>query len=140
MATTRTRFDLSRLAVTGGPVAARDEVLEKLRDGWKPPGRRVLWLRAGAGMGKSSMVGHWLATLREAGFPGAERVFGWTFHGQGAGPAHASVDAFLDYALGWFGDARPAAGSPWERGQRLGRLVQGRRTLLVLDGLDEHLK
>jgi tetratricopeptide (TPR) repeat protein len=140
MATTRTRFDLSRLAPAGGPVVGQEGLLQKLDEAWKTPGRRLLWLRAGAGMGKSALVNRWLATLREAGFPGAERVFGWTFHGQGAAPVHASADAFLDYTLRWLGDERPAAGSPWERGQRLGRLVQGRRTLLVLDGVEKHLK
>jgi len=137
MATTRTRFDLSRLAATAPAVGRADEI-EALTADWLAPAKKLLWIRADAGAGKSTLVNAWLASLREAGFRGADRVFGWTFHGQGAGPAHASVDAFLDYALRWLGDDRPAAGSPWERGHRLGRLVQGQRTLLVLDGMEDH--
>ena len=36
----------------------------------------------------------------------------------------------------WFGDPDPRIGTPWEKGERLARLVAQRRTLLVLDGLE----
>lgn len=138
MATTRTRIDLSRLAPTGGPVVGRAAQLESLDAAWHDPDTRLLWIRADSGMGKSTLVNEWLARMQERGFPGAERIFGWTFHGQGAGPAHASADAFLDRALPFFDDGGPAAGSPWERGARLARRIQGHRTLLVLDGVEIH--
>jgi hypothetical protein len=43
---------------------------------------------------------------------------------------------FLDAALTWFGDPDPRIGTPWEKGERLAKLVAHRRTLLVLDGLE----
>src|SRR5205814_4198580 len=39
-------------------------------------------------------------------------------------------------ALAFFDDPDPTKGSPWERGERLARLVRRHRTLLVLDGIE----
>src|SRR4029077_18832976 len=43
---------------------------------------------------------------------------------------------FLDAALSWFGGPDPRLGTPWEKGERLAKLVAHQRTLLVLDGLE----
>ena len=48
----------------------------------------------------------------------------------------SSADEFLDAALNWFGDPDPNIGTPWQKGERLAKLVSHRRTLLVLDGLE----
>jgi hypothetical protein len=66
----------------------------------------------------------------------AERVFGWSFYRQGTSGDTSSADEFLDAALTWFGDPDPRIGTPWEKGERLAKLVAHRRTLLVLDGLE----
>ena len=66
----------------------------------------------------------------------AELVFGWSFYRQGTSGGTSSADEFLEAALNWFGDADPRIGTPWEKGERLARLVAQRRTLLVLDGLE----
>jgi hypothetical protein len=42
----------------------------------------------------------------------------------------------LSPALTWFGDPDPRIGTPWEKGERLAKLVAHHRTLLVLDGLE----
>jgi hypothetical protein len=42
----------------------------------------------------------------------------------------------IDAALRFFGDPDPAAGSPWDKGERLARRAGGERALLVLDGLE----
>ena len=36
----------------------------------------------------------------------------------------------------WRRDADPRLGTPWEKGERLAKLVAQRRTLLILDGLE----
>src|SRR5258708_32224083 len=66
----------------------------------------------------------------------AELVFGWSFYRQGTSGDTSSADEFLDVALSWFGDPDPRLGTPWEKGERLAKLVAHRRTLLVLDGLE----
>src|SRR5215472_13611573 len=65
-----------------------------------------------------------------------EVVFGWSFYGQGTTGDTSSADEFLDAALSWFGDPDPRLGTPWEKGERLAKLVAHQRTLLVLDGLE----
>jgi tetratricopeptide (TPR) repeat protein len=66
----------------------------------------------------------------------AQLVFGWSFYRQGSSRETSSADEFLDTALTWFGDPDPRFGTPWEKGERLAKLVAHRRTLLVLDGLE----
>jgi hypothetical protein len=61
---------------------------------------------------------------------------GWTFYNQGMPESVTSADGFFDAALWFFGDSKPSAGSPKDKGHRLARLIQARRTLLVLDGLE----
>lgn len=82
------------------------------------------------------MVNHWLVQLAQDGWRGAECVFGWTFYSQGIRDTVASADGFIDAALRFCGDPEPSAGTPWDKGNRLARLIQARRTLLVLDGLE----
>src|SRR5215468_9567021 len=75
------------------------------------------------------------ASLRDEGWRGAERVFGWSFYSQGTDRLSSS-DEFIDAALRWFGDADPKVGSPWDKGERLANLVRKPRTILVLDGVE----
>src|ERR1700756_3998740 len=66
----------------------------------------------------------------------AQLVFGWSFYRQGTRAETSSADEFVDAALTWFGDPDPRLGTPWEKGERLAKLVVQRRTLLILDGLE----
>jgi tetratricopeptide (TPR) repeat protein len=67
---------------------------------------------------------------------GARRVYAWSFYSQGTGERVTSADQFINHALNWFGDPKPTSGSPWDKGERLAKLIQSERTLLVLDGLE----
>jgi hypothetical protein len=67
----------------------------------------------------------------------AEHVFGWSFYRQGTSLGTSSGDEFLDVTLAWFGDPDPRIGTAWEKGERLAKLIAHRRTLLVLDGLEQ---
>jgi hypothetical protein len=86
------------------------------------------------GVGKSALVRDWLKEMQRDGWRGAQRVYGWSFYSQGTTDRMTSADAFVSAALRWLGDEDPNAGSPWDKGERLARLLQARRTLLVLDG------
>ncbi|MGA8656328.1 MAG: NACHT domain-containing protein, partial [Chthoniobacterales bacterium] len=91
---------------------------------------------AWAGVGKSTLVNHWLRRMATEKYRSAELVFGWSFYRQGTSGDTSSADEFLDAALSWFGDPDTRIGTAWGKGERLAKLVAHRRTLLVLDGLE----
>jgi tetratricopeptide (TPR) repeat protein len=96
-------------------------------------------LHAIGGAGKSALLRRFLDQLEEKGWPGADKVYGWSAYSQGSGEnRNADADTFMAKALGWFGHdvvAKPIT-DPVERGRTLARLIRRRRTLLVLDGLE----
>jgi NACHT domain-containing protein len=96
----------------------------------------VVTIVAWAGVGKSTLVNHWLRRMAADHYRFAQLVFGWSFYRQGTGGGTSSADEFLDAALNWFGDPDPRIGTAWEKGERLAKLIAHRRTLLVLDGLE----
>jgi tetratricopeptide (TPR) repeat protein len=116
----------------------RDHWLDALDAAWARPALNVYVLVAWGGVGKTSLVAHWVSQRMAAkGWPGVERYFDWSFYSQGTGESRqTSSDLFIQEALKFFGDPDPTAGSPWERGERLAGLVRRHRTLLVLDGIE----
>ncbi len=105
-------------------------------DAWANQHVNVVTIVAWAGVGKSTLVNHWLRRMAAEHYRSAELVFGWSFYRQGTSGDTSSADEFLDAALTWFGDPDPRIGTAWEKGERLAKLVAHRRTLLVLDGLE----
>ena len=135
--------DLTRLPETGAALFGREQEIELLDEAWASVGRadgqrtRILAFTAHGGVGKSTLVNHWLAEIARDNYRGAARVFGWSFYSQGVREdISASADTFIDAALRSFGDSDPTAGSSWDKGERLARLIGSQRTLLVLDGLE----
>jgi hypothetical protein len=136
-------IDLTRLPETGSALFGRDEELELLDQAWASTEQldttptRVLAFTAHGGVGKSTLVNHWIAEMTRDNYRGATRVFGWSFFSQGVrDQTAASADSFIDSALRFFGDSDPTAGSPWDKGARLASLIGGQRALLVLDGME----
>ena len=136
-------IDLTRLPETGSALFGRDDELKLLDEAWESftgseaNHTRVLAFTAHGGVGKSTLVNHWLVEMARANYRGATRVFGWSFFSQGVREENvASADSFIDAALRFFGDFDPTAGSPWDKGARLAHLVGKQRTLLVLDGME----
>jgi hypothetical protein len=85
----------------------------------------VVTLVAWGGVGKTALVNHWLIRLAQDNYRGATRVYGYSFYSQGAAEGkQASADLFIATALRDFGDPEPDAGSPWDKGERLARLLQ----------------
>jgi NACHT domain len=130
------KISVARLPVTGSDVFGREEDIAFLDDAWANQDVNVVTIVAWAGVGKSTLVNHWLRRMAAERYPSAELVFGWSFYRQGSSGDTSSADEFLDAALAWFGDPDPRIGTGWEKGERLAKLVAHRRTLLVLDGLE----
>jgi hypothetical protein len=121
--------------VTGSEIFGREEDIAFLDEVWANQGVNVVTIVAWAGVGKSTLVNHWLRAMAAQQYRSAELVFGWSFYRQGTSRGTSSADEFIDAALTWFGDPE-RIGTPWEKGERLAGLVARRRTLLVLDGLE----
>jgi serine/threonine protein kinase len=130
------KISVARLPVTGSDVFGREEDIAFLDDAWANKDVNVVTIVAWAGVGKSTLVNHWLRRMAAKHYRSAELVFGWSFYRQGSTGGTSSADEFLDAALTWFGDPDPRLGTAWEKGERLAKLVAHRRTLLVLDGLE----
>ncbi|MCK4472874.1 MAG: hypothetical protein KAW49_13925, partial [Anaerolineae bacterium] len=130
------KISTSRLPITGRDLFGRQAELALLGQAWADTSTNVLSLVAWGGVGKSALVNHWLRGMAGDHYRGAERVYGWSFYSQGTTERAVSADLFIELALTWFGDPDPTQGSPWEKGERLARLVKAQRTLLLLDGLE----
>jgi len=130
------KISVSRLPITGSDVFGREEDITFLNDAWANQHINVVTIVAWAGVGKSTLVNHWLRRMAAEHYRSAELVFGWSFYRQGTSGGTSSADEFLDAALTWFGDPDPRLGTAWEKGERLAKLIAHRRTLVVLDGLE----
>ena len=142
--------DLGRvLKHAGAEPIGRDEWFPRLDAAALDPAVRIVSLIAFGGVGKTTLVAHWLSRLtadnwrvgKTGQHPGVpfDRVFGWSFYSQGTrDDAAASADQFIAQALIFFGDAPLAASNtgPWDKGVRLAQLVAERPSLLVLDGIE----
>ena len=129
-------ISIARLPVTGSDLFGREEDIAFLNDAWTNQDVNVVTIVAWAGVGKSTLINHWLRGMAAQHYRSAELVFGWSFYRQGSSGGTSSADEFVDAALSWFGDPDPRIGTAWEKGERLAKLISHRRTLLVLDGLE----
>ena len=130
------KISIARLPVTGSDVFGREEDVAFLDRAWANKDVNVVTIVAWAGVGKSTLLNHWLRRMAAGQYRSAQLIFGWSFYRQGTSGGTSSADEFLDAALIWFGDPDPRIGTAWEKGERLAKLVAHRRTLLVLDGLE----
>jgi serine/threonine protein kinase len=130
------KVSIARLPVTGSNVFGREEDIAFLDRAWANPQTNVVTIVAWAGVGKSTLVNHWLRRMAAEQYRSAQLVFGWSFYRQGTSGPSSAADEFFDAALAWFGDPDPRIGTAWEKGERLAKLIANRRTLLVLDGLE----
>jgi predicted ATPase len=130
------KISVARLPITGSDVFGREEDIAFLNDAWANQDINAVTIVAWAGVGKSTLVNHWLQKMAAERYRSAELVFGWSFYRQGSSGQVASADEFFDAALAWFDDPDPRFGTAWEKGERLAKLIAHRRTLLILDGLE----
>ena len=130
------KVSVARLPVTGSDLFGREEDIAFLDAAWANRDVNVVTIVAWAGVGKSTLVNHWLGRVGAEHYRSAQFVFGWSFYRQGSSGGTSSADEFVEAALAWFGDPDPRIGTAWEKGERLAKLISHRRTLLVLDGLE----
>jgi predicted ATPase len=130
------KVTVARLPVTGSDVFGREEDIAFLDAAWANRNVNIVTIVAWAGVGKSTLVNHWLGRMAAEQYRSAQLVFGWSFYRQGSSGGTSSADEFVDAALSWFGDRDPRIGTAWEKGERLAKLIAHRRTLFVLDGLE----
>jgi serine/threonine protein kinase len=130
------KISVAALPVTGSDVFGREEDIAFLDRAWANKEVNVVTIVAWAGVGKSTLVNHWLRRMATDHYRSAELIFAWSFYRQGNSGETSSADEFLDAALRWFGDPDPRLGTAWGKGERLAKLASDRRTLLVLDGLE----
>jgi serine/threonine protein kinase/tetratricopeptide (TPR) repeat protein len=130
------KISVARLPVTASDLFGREEEIAFLDAAWANPHVNLVSIVAWAGVGKSTLVNHWLAQMAAENFRSAQFVFGWSFYRQGTSGGTSSANEFIDAALAWFGDRDTQIGTAWEKGERLAKLIAHRRTLLILDGLE----
>ena len=130
------KVSTASLPITGEHLFGREQELEQLDHAWGDEVTNVISLVAWGGVGKSALVNHWLGNLGKENYRGAKRVYGVSFYSQGTRVTAASADTAIDEALRWFDDPDPTEGSPWDKGERLARMVRQEPTLLILDGLE----
>ncbi|NQZ08294.1 MAG: tetratricopeptide repeat protein, partial [Algicola sp.] len=98
---------------------------------------RVISFIAWGGVGKSSLINHWLNDMRDNGYKGAERVFAHSFYSQGTSDQrHVSAEHFINMAYRFLQYKGERPSSPHEQGLHLAELFSQRKTLLILDGLE----
>lgn len=127
---------LARMPNTREFLFGRDKQLAQLDQAWDDPSIHVVTIVAPGGVGKSALVNYWLGQMDKDHYRGAERVWAWSFYSQGSSGQAQSAEEFFREALAEFGDTDPSVGSPFQRGERLAKLVRQARTLLILDGLE----
>jgi tetratricopeptide (TPR) repeat protein len=134
--TAKPKIDVSiaRLPATSADLFGRETELAWLDRCWEER-VHLASIVAWGGVGKSALVNKWLARMRDDGWRGATRVYGWSFYSQGTDRL-ASSDEFFSDALRRFGDTEPPPMSPWDKGERLAELVRKEKALLILDGVE----
>src|ERR1700756_2108036 len=77
------KISVAKLPVTGSDLFGRNEDLAFLDRAWANKDINVVTIVAWAGVGKSTLVNHWLRQMAAEHYRSAEVVFGWSFYRQG---------------------------------------------------------
>ena len=141
------RVSIAELPTGAGRLIGREVELAALHAAWDStaPGAdpahktNVVVLHAIGGAGKTALMRRFVDDLADQGFPGADKVFGWSAYSQDSGEdRNVSADKFLSDALrhfGWDVDKEPIK-DQLQKGRTLAGLVRGGRNLFILDGLE----
>lgn len=115
----------------------RENEMDMLNKAWDEPKTRIISFIAWGGVGKSSLISHWIQRMDELNFKGAKRVFAHSFYSQGSSDqSQVSVDDFLNQAFSFVKYTGKKPESDHEKGKLLAELFCQQKTLLVLDGLE----
>ena len=131
------------MPVSNATVVGRDEEIEWLNSAWQNPKSKVVTVIAWGGVGKTTLINHWLSEMENAGWRGpshglkASQVFAHSFYSQGSSDQrHVSADHFIDAAFNFLDYDGEIPESGHEKGRLLAKLFCQTRTLLILDGLE----
>jgi serine/threonine protein kinase len=80
------KISVARLPITGSEIFGREEDITFLDRAWANKDVNVVTIVAWAGVGKSTVVNHWLRRMAAEKYRSAELVFGWSFYRQGTRP------------------------------------------------------
>src|SRR6476619_4351284 len=95
------KISIARLPVTGSDLFGREEDIAFLHTAWANRHINVVTIVAWAGVGKSTLVNHWLRGMAAEDYRSAQLVFGWSFYRQGSSGGTSAANEFLDAALSW---------------------------------------
>ena len=98
------------LPITGSDNYDRENDIAFLNDAWGNPNINVVTIVARAGVGKSTLVNHWLDRMAAEHYRSAQFVFAWSFRKSSSWNTSSAED-FLQAALAWFGDPDPRIGT-----------------------------
>ncbi len=74
------KISVARLPITGSDVFGREEDIAFLDAAWANQNINVVTIVAWAGVGKSTLVNHWLGRMAAEHYRSAQLVFGWSFY------------------------------------------------------------
>ena len=77
------KISIARLPVTGSDLFGREEDIAFLDRAWANEEVNVVTIVAWAGVGKSTLINHWLRRMAADHYRSAELVFSWSFYRQG---------------------------------------------------------
>ena len=124
------KISVARLPVTGSDVFGREEDIAFLDRAWANQDVNVVTIVAWAGVGKSTLVNHWLRRMAAEHYRSAELVFGWSFYRQGSSGGTSSADEFLDAALSLVWRSRSTARNGVGEGRKIGEARRASSNLI----------
>ena len=114
------KVSIARLPVTGSDMFGRDEDVDFLDRAWANGDVNVASIVAWAGVGKSTLINHWLRRMAGEHYGSAQLVFGWSFYRQAAAakfhrPTSLSIRPWIGLEIPIRGSELPGRkGSDWQ--------------------------
>jgi len=128
--------DISRLPRPSmGELIGRSEELEQLTGALNSNKTCLVYICAGGGVGKSALTFSWLQQM-QPDYLNVDKVFAWSFYSQGSHDTQTSSIPFFQVALPFFGFTGELPKTDVEKGQELGKCLNDKTFILVLDGLE----
>lgn len=132
----RPRVDVWRLATSPATMVGRTAETETLTRAWLSERANVVAIVGWGGIGKTVLVGNWLADMAAYHYHGASNVFAWSFDGQSDGENWATSDQFFDALTRFLAVDDTSTSTTWERCRAIVTRLQHSRSLVVLDGVE----
>ena len=128
------RINFAKSYSSGTILIGRDNYLIELNKALEDRKINVVQLVAWGGVGKTTLVNHW---IKMNNYHRMQDVYVYSFYIKDSieGEQVSTEDFFTD-SLKAFGDTNPEKGSLLQKAERLAELIQERRTILCLDGLE----